>query len=505
MKYIGTVVVGISVSFSLPAQAVGVYAGCAIPTLKTGHHTFYVDPVNGSTSGDGSATKPWKTLAGVLDPAKKLIATQQHSSSFNKGTDTALHAVNATAPVKAGDLILLKSGDHGSIQITNMFNADFITIEAAPGATPVIDRLSVVSSAKWMFQGLTFQGMAATATGAKTVTPSNQSLVTTGRGDWIGATSDVVFANDTFQTAASTQGWSAADWINKPYSYGLFMSAPCTSAVSSHFTNVLNGIVASVDKALIQGNTIDHFSNDGMDLVAGNLLVKNNTIKDGVNTTTDPFHADGIQGWSNTVNGTPVTNMNVVIDGNILTKTGDTNTTYLQGISIFDGKWDGLVIQNNVVNVNHWNSVAVYGAKNSKILNNTVVASDPTGHPSWIQVHAAKDGTASSNVLVRNNIATQFDIASGAAFDHNIAASSITTYPNGTKAITRSGNVGTANSVNPAVLTSFATLNTSAGTFDMRLRSTSPAVGFGTLTGAPPLDILGKTRTSPVDVGAYNH
>lgn len=502
MKYITCSVTCLSILLPVPAYAVNVYAGCSIPTLKSGHHTFYVDPVKGSMSGDGSAANPWRTFAEVVDPANKLISTQQNTSR----TGTTLQAVNPTAPIKAGDLILLESGDHGSITMTNMFNSDFITVAAAPGATPVIDRLAVVSSAKWMFQSITFRGMATTATGTTTTSPSGVGLVSSGRGDWIGTTSDVVFDSDTFETAASTSGWTDADWINKPFNVGLWMAAPCTSVTNSHLTNLLNGISIGAAQALVQGDTIENFSNDGIDLTASNALIKGNTIRNGVNTVTDPFHADGIQGWSSVVNGVTATNSNDVIDGNIVTKTGDPSHTYMQGISIFDGKWTGLVIQNNVVDVNVWNAVAVYGAANSKILNNTVVAANPTGEPSWLQVAKAKDGTAATGVLVRNNIATQLLVdGTNLTIDHNMASTKITMPVNGAASTITTGTVGNANSVQPAVLSGFVALNTTTGTFDMRLRSTSPAVAAGTLTSAPPLDILGKTRTSPGDIGAYAH
>ena len=457
-------------------------------------------------SGDGSSAKPWRTLAEVLDPANKLIATQEHSAGYSKGTDTALHAVNPTAPIQPGDLILLKSGDHGAITITNMFNADFITVAAAPGATPVIDKLAVVSSAKWMFQGVTFQGMATTLTGATTVKSDSAGLVTTGRGDWIGTTADIVFNTDVFRAAASTEGWTNYDWLNKPHNVAVWIAAPCTSVTSSHVYNALNGMAVSGKDALVQGNLIESFANDGMDLTTSDLLIKNNTIQGGVNTTADNAHADGIQGWSTISGGVAVPNTNVVIDGNILTKTGDANLTYMQGISIFDGVWSNLTVQNNVVNVNVWNAIAVYGATNSRILNNTVIGSDATAHPSWIQVANSKASTASANVLVRNNIATELLAqGTGLTVDHNIASAKISIPVNGAATTITSGTAGNANSVLPAVLTGFTTLNPSAGTFDMRLRATSPAVGFGTFTGAPPLDILGKTRVSPVDAGAYNH
>ena len=507
MKYTPAFAFTLIVLTPIYAHGAAVYSGCAVPSLTSTHHTFYVDPVHGNLSGDGSAAKPWSTLADVLNPANKLISTQGHAGSkYGRGIDTALHPVNPTGPVKSGDVILLKSGNHGSPTVTNMYNDDFITVAAAPGATPVVSKLALVSSGKWMFQGITFEGMASTATGAKSAASSSAGLVTAGRGDWEGQTTDIVFSGDVFRTASSTSGWTNYDWLNKPYNMSVWIFAPCVSVTDSHVYNILNGIVVSGQKSLVQGNTVEMFANDAMDLTTSNLLIKSNTIKNGVNTIADNAHADGIQGWSTISKGVPILNTNVVVDGNILTKTGNATVTYMQGISIFDGKWDGLIIQNNVVDVNHWNAVAVYGATNSKILNNTVIAADPTAHPSWIQVTKAKDGTASSNVLVRNNIATQMLIdGKSIEVDHNIAADKIVMPVNGTATTITTGTVGTANSVLPAVLTGFVGLNTTAGKFDMRLLSTSVAVGFGTLTGAPALDLIGKGRTAPVDAGAYVH
>ena len=508
MKYTAACVTTMSLFLSTPAFAQSVYPGCSISSLKSGHHTFYVDPVNGSMTGDGSASKPWSTLGDVLDPSKKLVATQSHAyPGYRNGTDIALHAVNPNGPIKAGDLILLKTGNHGKPKLSNMFNSDFITIAAAPGATPIVGQIDIASSAKWLFQGLTFEGVAVAATGATSVPAAPTgilnalNLVTVGQGDWIGQTSDIAFTDDTFRTAASTSGWTDYDWYVKPMNYMFAIRSPCTSITNSHFVNVANAIAAAAPKVLVQGNIIESFSNDAIDISDSFQLIKGNTIRNGVNKVVDPLHADGIQGLSPTVNGVMVTNTNVVIDGNTITKSGDTAVSYLQGISIFGGKWDGLVVQNNVVTTNHWNALAIYGAQNSRVLNNTVVASDPVGHPSWIQIHDGSDGTKST-ALVRNNIATVFNIQSpGTTLDHNIAAKEID-LPTGA---VKSGTTGTANAVLPAVLTGFMTLNTTSGAFDMRLRSTSPAIGFGTLLGAPALDIMGNTRSTPVDIGAYNH
>lgn len=483
-----------------PASAASVYSGCSVPTQRTTRNTFYVDPVKGSMSGDGSAAKPWSTLADVLNPANKLVSTQSHSSGYAKGTDTALHATNPTAPIKAGDLILLRTGNHGSPTLTNMYNSDFITIAAAPGAVPVVGRLSVVSSAKWLFSGLTFEAAATATTGATTIQSTSANLVQTGQGDYIGTTSDIVFDADTFRTAASTSGWSKYDWYNKPYSVALALRAPCGAVTNSHFQNVYNAIFITAPQNLVQGNTIEDFSNDGLDITASKLLIKNNTIRLASVNSVDPLHSDGIQGWSVITNGVPVTNTNVVIDGNIISQPRDSSIS-MQGISVFDGTWSGLVLQNNVVTTNHWHGMAVYGGQNTSVLNNTVIAADPVHYPSWITIHDAKDGTKAT-ALVRNNIATQIVIQSpGTTLDHNMAASSIST-PTGK--IT-SGSTGTANTVNAAVLGGFLNLNTTSRIFDMRLKPTSVAVGQGVVTGAPTLDLLGRSRTTPVDLGAYIH
>ena len=39
--------------------------------------------------------------------------------------------------------------------------------------------------------------------------------------------------------------------------------------------------------------------------------------------------------------------------------------------------------------------------------------------------------------------------------------------------------------------------------FDLRLKSGAPAIGAGNPEGAPPIDVTGAPRRSPVDVGAY--
>src|ERR1700751_3151048 len=62
-------------------------SGCDQPATKSAGGTYYIDPERGSDLGDGSADRPWATLAGVL---------RRHQRDF-----------------RAGDRLLLASGDHG--------------------------------------------------------------------------------------------------------------------------------------------------------------------------------------------------------------------------------------------------------------------------------------------------------------------------------------------------------------------------------------------------------
>jgi parallel beta-helix repeat protein len=264
-------------------------------------------------------------------------------------------------------------------------------------------------------------------------------------------------------------------------------------------------VVIDGDHALIADNKIDNFGNDAIDLVASNVTIRNNTIMNGHHTTSEPLHADGIQGWTQN----DAINKDVVIDGNMIIKTGDPKVSQMQGISIFDGKWDGLTISNNVVVTNVWHGIAVYGATNARIINNTVVAYDPVNHPTWIIIKNAKNGRLSHNVVVRNNITEvlTYVLDATVAVDHNIVASKITRIDTLGAATnwSKPGNYGDHNVIDPNIYRSLVMVDNAKGLYDLRLKPYSRAIGTGSSVLAPEIDILGKRRTAPVDVGAYTH
>lgn len=81
---------------------------------------FYVDPVNGSAAGNGSAGNPWLTLEQVV--SDNLIESQVWNSlPYTAGA--TLVPKNAGAPVKAGDTVWLRTGYHGELVLNGYYNS----------------------------------------------------------------------------------------------------------------------------------------------------------------------------------------------------------------------------------------------------------------------------------------------------------------------------------------------------------------------------------------------
>jgi MYXO-CTERM domain-containing protein len=124
-----------------------------------------------------------------------------------------------------------------------------------------------------------------------------------------------------------------------------------------------------------------------------------------------------------------------------------------------------------------YHGTALYGATNSRIVNNTVIYrhEGDKGVP-WIKIEDHKNGTPSTGNLVRNNLVTALAITSkGVTEDHTILLS------------------------NPAQF-----FVNQAG-FDLHLLPGAPAIDQGSSDQAPAIDADGVPRPqgAAVDVGAY--
>ncbi len=474
------------------AGALEVAAGCDELRASAHGRTFFIDPSHGDKSNDGSEQKPWRTLAEALDPANKLVSTRSYGRVGDHLGPPA--PINPEGPIKPGDTIVLMSGDHGAVNASRYVNSAFISVVAGPGQTPLVRSLRLLASSHWLFRGVKFQG----------IRPENDKsspLVGVQSHDWAGPSDNVVFVDNSFSTEDDVQGWTPEDWVMRPYATGFASTARCTTLVNNHFYNLRDAVGIGGDKSLVHGNVIEDMGNDGIDMTASDIVIRGNVIRSGRHTPAEPLHADGIQGW--TLRG--ATSRNVVVDSNKIVNLNPAEDNYLQGISIFDGKWDGLTVTNNLVITNTWSGITLFGVANALVINNTVIAARPDKYPTWLSIAPAKDKTPSQHVLVRNNLATQVLADSeDLAFDHNLAAKLISfRAADGALVKIVKGGAGDNNIVHPGLFKTFVDFDPNAEKFDLRPGPSSPALRAGADKGAPPTDIDGRPRTTPVDIGAY--
>ena len=249
------------------------------------------------------------------------------------------------------------------------------------------------------------------------------------------------------------------------------------------------------DNSIIEDNLVERFGNDGMDILSSNLTVRRNLIRDGMHTPADTLHPDGIQGWGNV--------KNVVIDSNRVIGL----THGMQGISVFDDHWVGVTVTNNlVINTLYAHGITMFGVDDLVIANNTVIRSKPDGVANWIMVAPSKDHRPSSNVVVRNNIASIFTVED-AQCDHNIAEVKFTCKSPDSQP--RSDPRLSHNLVDKSIFRSIGYDPSSAGfdptakTFDLRPTPGASAYQAGSEQSAPSVDITGRKRRPPYDIGAF--
>ena len=423
--------------------------GCTSFTGATSGRAFHVDPLYGSMSGDGSASRPWRTLREVV--AANLIGTQP------------------SAKVKPGDVIYLRTGDHGDVVISGYRNSKFIQVKAADGHRPRLSGLQLWNSSRWLFEGLNVSKFPA----------SNGYPLVRNLSD----SDNIIFARNDLYSARDSSSWTVSQWIQSTPT-GIRTEGRCTTVVGNHVSNVRHGILLTGTDSIAQGNIVRGYSADGINPLNSRTIVRGNQILDGGFATMaegDPNHDDAIQMYS--LAGGVI--RDVTVDSNFIQAStdpkrflpDDTNqkTTGLQGIILSDGKFDRLTVTNNVIISKPWFAgLIIAGATNSLIANNTVAGGKHNG----LWVSPSKEGYMPTNTVVRNNLATSFVFAkSGVKADHNVAVSDPKPF--------------------------FAKFDPVRNGYDLHLKNGSPAIGRGSAEQMPARDIEGEQRRGATDVGAY--
>jgi len=401
----------------------------------------YVDPVRGADANPGTADKPWKTLAEVLGPATKKLSTRFYDVGNPHGVTpygetpaagAVLKAKNPTGPIKPGDTIKLRSGDHGVVELRAAYNEDVIRVVPDSGAEPVLGGLVINGAAKWAFEdGIKVRNL-------KAAVPRQIYLVEIGRSSWFGYAEDIIVSKLLACGGEDYRAWTDQQWIDGPIgAIGALGWSRRVQLVGNEVYACRNAIAAFGRGARVEANLVRDNSNDSVNFGASDVVIRQNLIKEGRNSPKDAFHADGMQGWEPAGHGVV---RNVLIERNSITKYGrskarttdDPTVSYQQGICIFDGRWDGVKIIDNSVVTNSYHAIAAYGVDHLLVARNTVLATHPGAVDPWIGVFKGKDGRVPVNNVLRDNTCPVLSAAfEGVVREHNRVAKRIAWQQNG--------------------------------------------------------------------------
>lgn len=442
---------------------------------------YYVKPSKG-----GSVTAPALTTMSVPG-VTQTGTTNTTSTGTTLGRTTAglsgaavtpantfasMSALFTSNKLKSGDRIFLMNGAHGPLVFRGMKFAAPVLIAPMPGSFAQVDSILIDSSANLVFQDL---GVWPTS-----LTPGKAPLIRS-----YGNTSDLIFTNLDVRSvfdAPNYSAWSRATWISNKRA-GFLIDGNRVTVRGTRITGLQNGIIGMADNLLLDHNTIDGFSADALRALGDNSIVRGNLVQNCMSI--DLTHHDGFQSYSVGPTGKPGTGTqrNLVIENNRIFETVGKPSAMkclLQGIGMFDGMYDGVVIQNNLIAVSAYHGIAIAGALNAKILQNTIVpASGLVGKFPWIKVSNHKLGMPSSNVVIENNLSTN-----------------VVTISNPTRNIVVSNNPKPGTASNE--FTAFAQM-------DLSLKATSKGVDAGDTKATTLTDVMGVKRWkgNGPDAGAY--
>ncbi|WP_225035980.1 choice-of-anchor Q domain-containing protein [Winogradskyella sp. SM1960] len=417
---------------------------------------YYCDPINGNINNDGSQANPWSTLAAVVYTNK---------------------------PLNSGDIIYLMSGDHGDPYINNMSFNDYVTVKALSGNAPVIKSIQLVNSSYWAFDGIKIDGTNNTKTKEQVLFSSDVNSHHT------------KIINSTISSAENIETWTKTDWYNNVTS-GIQIRSDYAFLENNVIKNTYHALEVRGEFTEVHNNLIDNFAGDAIRGLGSNSTYENNTVRDCYINDYAIQHDDGFQAYN--LQSDPKIS-NVTLRNNVFMLFADPVTPFvqsnnligdlMQGIIITDGYADGWIVENNIVSNNQDHGISLYGARNCKVQNNTVVQSplySDADHVPWIMLtDQTKTGQTNFNNVIRNNISakyTTWTYDTTSTVEHNIT-------------------------IDGSNYANYSNYFVDYVTNDFHLSATSPAIDAGVDTDLAVTDLEGNPRSmgTSVDAGAYEY
>lgn len=376
-------------------------AVCMQDAHLTAGRAFHVDPVNGDDSGDGSSTRPWRSLqliadAGLIGDQTRSVSRVDRAIAKLLGKPVAVQtANNPKVRVRGGDTIVLHAGDYGSLRLSGIANFKPLTMAAAPGENVRFSHIALNGVSGMKFHGIVVEGpKPSAAPHLVTLRPMPDAM----------RSQNIWFSGMRIGSTSRISGETKTEWAGSSPD-GVLLFGDCLTLRHSRVHDVHNGIsLYQVRNTLVDNAEIEDFSVDGIDFSGRDIVIANNTIRHHW-PTGDDLHPDCMQGQSTP--DMPVYGP-VRIENNIcLSDTVERHSQTLQGINIFDGRWSDVAIRCNFVRPTIQHGISLYGVKRATIESNFVIGWPGNVFP-WIAAFPAKDGTHPVGNIIRTNVATGY-------------------------------------------------------------------------------------------------
>jgi parallel beta-helix repeat protein len=398
-------------------------------------------------ANDGSSGSPWSSLEAVFAAGKTF---------------------------SGGDVIYLNNGDHGFPTISGSPAGDGqVLIQPGDGQSPTLKKVLFSSASKFTLKGVEVSPETETSLGQGPIITVEVSC------------SNIIITDCTVYSAKDTSSWTAEDWVAKA-AHGIACEGVDSLVTKCHVYNVDNAVQLYFGglNSVASHNKIEYFSGDAMRVLGDYQTLEYNHISNSI--AVDSNHDDGIQSWSNGFNNPGSgTITGVTLRGNVILQYTETehpliNRELFQGMALFGGFFKDFVIENNIVSIDHWNGISVYGAIDCLIINNTVMPNPialSTKGPPRIHIRDHKTRGEASGNIIRNNLTSGINMANSSTavvglYEYNIVTSDVEAHFPGYE------------------------------NFDFHLSSDSSAINAGSTEDAPDIDIDGEVRDALPDVGA---
>jgi len=419
-------------------------------------HTYYCDPNQGKAGNDGSQAQPFASFASV---------------------DWA------SIPLQAGDTIYLLNGDHGRAYLHDLQFDDNVHIRALPGHHPRLISVSLINS-----QHIAFEGLIIDASGGEFAKETPMF--------YADQNSHYIQVEQTTLTAAEDiSSWTKADWYAQTASGFQFRGSHITLKHNT-INNTYHAMELRGPYSQVSHNLIDNFAGDAIRGLGSFSTYEYNVIRDCYINDYAIQHDDAFQTYN--LSADPKVEA-VTIRYNTILLFADPVTPFIeqhqligslmQGIIITDGYADHWLVENNLVVNNMDHGISLYGARNSRVQNNTVIQSplfNNTQHvPRIMLTTQRKTGQVNFNNIIRNNLAsvlTTWTYADSSLVQNNVR-------------------------INPNDRLNYLLYFADYEAGDFRLSSASPAIDAGLNIDVSQVDLAGKNRVSggAVDAGAYEY